>query len=94
MGEIAKIRGMKISIYPFSDNGNEHPPAHIHVNKNRHRYKFDINTYEPIYDSAHNKKMPKNDQKALIKWMKEHHEELIENWKIAESKSSNFKYIN
>lgn len=93
MGEIARFKGMKISIYPFSDDGNEHPPAHIHIMKDNYRYKFDIMTCEQMFDKKHKKVMDTKDKRMLVEWMKRHKEELVYNWELAEAKQSNFRYI-
>ena len=69
MGSIFIIQGILIYIYAF-----DHNPPHIHVRYAGTRTSISIENHV-VHGS-----LPKRLQKIVIKWMDEHHDELVENW--------------
>lgn len=70
MSEICRFLGIIIAMF-----GDDHNPPHFHI-----RY-GEFKALVAIDGSVIKGTMPKNVLKNVFKWMEEHHDELLENWR-------------
>jgi hypothetical protein len=78
MPEICRFLGIIITI-----NYREHGVAHFHVRYNEYQGIFAIETLELLEGS-----LPKKVISLILEWAFDHKKELLENWKLAESKQA------
>lgn len=70
MPEVSRFFDIVIYMY-----FNEHPPAHFHAKYHDFRVQVSIKTLEVIEG-----RLPPKQMKLLIKWAREHQDELLRNW--------------
>lgn len=80
MPTICSFRGIKIYI-----NYSEHNPPHFHARYGADEVSVLINEIEVLNGTLPNKQL-----KMLLGWAAFHQDELLENWKLAESKQELF----
>ncbi|MGR0482774.1 MAG: DUF4160 domain-containing protein [Candidatus Electronema sp. V4] len=78
MPEICRFLGIIITI-----NYREHGVPHFHVRYNEYQGIFAIETLELLEGS-----LPKKVISLILEWAFDHKKELLENWRLAESKQS------
>ncbi len=78
MPTISQFYGIAIRMY-FDD----HPPPHFHVYYGSDAAKIDIDTLDIIEG-----KLRRRTLALVVEWAAEHRDELLENWRLAESHRS------
>lgn len=75
MPRISEFYGIIIWMYH-----EEHYPAHFHAEYGEHWVRINIETRKPL-----NEGFPRRQLKMVQEWAQLHHEELMENWRKAQS---------
>jgi hypothetical protein len=76
MAEISRFYGIIVRI--FTETGEQHHAAHIHVYYQNMKAVYDINSIELLTGA-----LPRRQQRLVEAWIELYQEELLENWKLA-----------
>lgn len=78
MAELARFFGIIVRI--FAESGERHHLPHVHVYYLNHKAVYGIDPIELIIGQ-----LPRRQHRFVMAWMELYHEELLENWRLANS---------